>query len=100
MLFFFKLTPARHPVDYQEGQWVSRHQEGALNKELPTDVRGFFFLTDRPLAKGRAILENGVSGTLLVRIEARIEAGLLLTYAEVTGPGSGGVVEGQSRLEI
>ena len=57
-------------------------------------------VSDRPLAKGRAILENGVSGTLLVRIEARIEAGLLLTYAEVTGPGSGGVGEGQSRLEI
>ena len=30
----------------------------------------------------------------------RIEAGLLLTYAKVTGPGSGGTGEKQSRLEM
>ena len=37
-----------------------------------------------PLAKGWAISENPVFGTWLVRIEA----GLLLTYAKVTGPGA------------
>ena len=39
---------------------------------------------DRPLAKGWAILENPVFGTWLMRIEA----GLLLTYAKVTGAGA------------
>ena len=39
---------------------------------------------DRPLAKGWAISENPVFGTWLMRIEA----GLLLTYAKVTGPGA------------
>ena len=39
---------------------------------------------DRPLAKGWAISENGVFGTWLVRIEV----GLLLTYAKLTGPGA------------
>ena len=38
---------------------------------------------DRPLAKGWAISENPVFGTWLMRIEA----GLLLTYAKVTGGG-------------